>query len=120
LVDIQEGLISDSGELSPFAASPYKDTKSDKGLVAGCDLEDIDRGRMMQDENAPERYITPAEEPAGEDKTEWIKQKQAGEELDQMRKRLRSRMVVPSEVVMGQVGDSAIAQRRRTESTRSI
>jgi hypothetical protein len=120
LLDIREGLISDCSELSPLAISPYKDNDSDKGLVAGCDLEDIDGRRMMQHENAPERYTDPAGNPLDEDRASWIKQKQAGEELDQMRKTFRSRMVRGGGVVMGQVGGSTIAQRRRAESNKSI
>jgi hypothetical protein len=120
LVGIREGSISDFEELLPFAISPHNDTESNKGFAAGCGLGHVDGRRMMQHENATARFIDAAGETLDEDKAERVKQKQAGEELDQVRKASRSRTLIPSGVVMGQVRDSTIAQRRRAGSNRNL
>jgi len=120
LVGVREDSISDFEEFSPFAISPHNDTESNKGFEAGCGHGDVDGRRMMQHENATARFIDAAGETLDEDKAEWVKRKQAGEDLDQVRKAPRSRMFIPNGVVMGQVRDGTIAQRRRAGSNRSL
>jgi hypothetical protein len=120
LVDMREGSIDDDEEVSPIEMVSYQDTELDEGDVGDYELERGVRRLTLQDKNTQERYFTPASAASNEDKDLWTKQKRAGEELDQVRRNLRSRRVISNGVVVGQVGDSRIAQRRRTASNRSI
>ena len=120
LVDVREGAFISDGDFPPLGMLPYEDTESEEGRVAAYDLEGGLEGRSLQDGNTQEQYFTPATAVIGDNEALWADRKRVGEELDQVRRNLRSRMVRPNAVVVGQVGDSRIAQRRRTTSNRSM
>jgi hypothetical protein len=122
LIGMHEGAASYDRKTSPFSTFPYEVRHSDDGHVAyhDHDPEGAMRRRTPLDENSQEDYFTPAITAFNSNEAFWTKQKQAGEELDQVRRNLRSRVIRPDGVTVGQVGNSAIAQRRRTTSNRSM
>jgi hypothetical protein len=120
LIDIREGAISHDRKVSPFSSFPYKVRDSDDGHAAYHDLEGAMRERNLQEENSQEEYFAPASAAFNSNEAFWTKQRQAGEELDQVRRNLRSRVIRRNGVTVGQVGNSAVAQRRRTTLNRSI
>lgn len=61
---------------------------SDDEHAAYHDLESDMRRRALPDENAREEYFTPASAAFNSNKIFWTKQKQSGEELDQVRRNL--------------------------------
>ena len=119
LVEMREGANLVDGEVSPVGMFPFENTKSGKGYPVEHSLPVGLEGRSSQGENIQEQYFTPAYSVVDDNEALWADHKQAGEELDQVRRNLRSKMIRPSGVVVGQVGDSGIAQRRRATSNRS-
>ena len=117
LIGMRKGAIRKASQISSFL---YEERDSDDGHAAYHDLDGAIRRRTPLDENSQEDYFTPASAAFNSNEAFWIKQKQAGEELDQVRRNLRSRVITANGVTVGQVGDSAIAQRRRTTSNRSM
>ena len=120
LVEMREGATVDDGEVSPVGMFPFEDTESDKGYQANYGLQGGLEGRRSEGGTTQEEYFTPANSVVDENEALWADHKQAGEELDQMRRNLRSGMIRPSGVVVGQVGDSGIARRRRATLNRSM
>jgi hypothetical protein len=120
LIGMRKGAISHDRKASRISSFLYEERDSDDGHAAYHDLDGTIRRRTPLDENSQEDYFTPASAAFNSNEAFWIKQKQAGEELDQVRRNLRSRVITANGVTVGQVGDSAIAQRRRTTSNRSM
>jgi hypothetical protein len=119
LVDMREGTISGDGEVSPVAMFPYEVAELDEKDMAEHELE-VAMIRALQNGTTQDRYFTPTNTISNEGNDLWTNQKKAGDELDQVRGSLRSRMFIPNGVVVGRVGDSGIAQRRRTISKRDM
>jgi hypothetical protein len=120
LIGMREGVINHDRKASQLSSFLYEERDSDDGHAAYHGLESVMRRRTPLDENSQEDYFTPASAAFNSNEAFWTKQKQAGEELDQVRRNLRSRVIKANGVTVGQVGDSAIAQRRRTTSNRSM
>jgi hypothetical protein len=120
LIGMQEGAICHDRKASLFTGFPYEARDSDDGHAAHHDLEGAMQRRALPDEIAQEEYFTPASAALNSNKAFWTKQKQSGEELDQVRRNLRSKVIRANGVTVGQVCDSAIAQRRRSTSNRSM
>jgi hypothetical protein len=120
LIGIREGAISYDRKASQTSSSLYEERDSDHGHAAYHDLDGAMRRRTPLDENSQEDYFTPASAAFNSNEAFWTKQKQAGQELDQVRRNLRSRVIKANGVTVGQVADGAIAQRRRTPSNRSM
>lgn len=120
LIGMRKGAISHDRKASQISSFLYKERDSDDGHTAYHDLDGAMRRRTPLDENSQEDYFTPASAAFNSNEASWTKQKQAGEELDQVRRNLRSRVIIVNGVTVGQVGNSAIAQRRRTTSNRSM
>lgn len=119
LVDMREGAIIKNGEVPPTANFPCLVTEFDDEDLVEREVE-VAMLRALQNGTAQERCFTPTNAISDEENDLWTTQKQAGEDLDQVRKSLRSGMFMPSGVVIGEVGDSQIAQRRRTNSKRDM
>jgi len=120
LIGMRKGAISHDRKDSQISSFLYEERDSDDGHAAYHDLDGAMRRRTRLDENSQEDYFTPASAAFNSNEAFWTKQKQAGEELDQVRRNLRSRVIKANGVTVGQVGDSTIAQRRRTTSNRSM
>jgi hypothetical protein len=120
LMDIRRGAISGGREFSPVGIITYEGSESDEGEWAEDDWKAAMVTGTLQHDNAQETNLTPPNTDINKNKAVWTKHEQAGVESDQLRRSLRSRMVVPNGVVVGQVGDSGIAQRRRATSNRSM
>jgi hypothetical protein len=116
LIGMREGAICHDRKASLFSDFPYEVRDSDDGHAAYHDLQGAMRRRALPDENAQEEYFTPASAALNNSKAFWIKQKQSGEELDQVRRNLRGKAIRANGVTVGQICDSAIAQRRRSTS----
>ena len=120
LIGMRTGVISHDRKASQISSFLYEGRDSDDGHAAYHDLDGAIRRRTPLDENSQVDYFTPAGAAFNSNEAFWTKQKQAGEELDQVRRNLRSRVIIANGVTVGQVGDSTIAQRRRTTSNRSM
>ena len=120
LIGLRNGAISHDRKASQISSFLCEERGSDDGHAAHHDLDGTMRRRTPLDENSQEDYFTPAGAAFNSNEAFWTKQKQAGEELDQVRRNLRSRVIIANGVTVGQVGDSTIAQRRRTTSNRSM
>jgi hypothetical protein len=120
LISMREGAINHDRKALQLSSFLYEERDPDDEHAAYHGLEGAMRRRTPLDENSQEDYFTPASAAFNSNEAFWTKQKQAGEELDQVRRNLRSRVIKANGVTVGQVGDSAIAQRRRTTSNRSM
>ena len=120
LVDMRDGTITSDGDFSPIGMFSYEGTETHRGHTADCEVEGGMVGGTLEDENIQEQYYTPANAVFGETELMRSARKRAGEELDRVRRNFRSRTIRPNRVVVGQVGDSRIAQRRRSTSNRSM
>jgi hypothetical protein len=120
LIGMRKGVICHDRKASLFSGFPYEARDSDDGHAAYHDLEGAMRRRALPDGVAQEEYFTPASAALNSNKAFWTEQKQSGEELDQVRRNLRRKVVKANLVTVGQICDSAIAQRRRPTSNRSM
>ena len=120
LIGMREGATRHNRKASPFSGFPYEMRDSDDGHAAYHDLEGAMRRRALPDENAQEEYFTPASAAFNGNKASWTKQKQSGEELGQVKRNLRSKVIRANGVTVGQICESAIAQRRRPTSNRNM
>jgi hypothetical protein len=93
LIGMREGATSHGREASQFSSFLYEERDSGDGHAAYHGLEGAMRRRTPLDENSQEDYFTPASAAFNSNEAFWTKQKQAGEELDQVRKNLRSRVI---------------------------
>jgi len=120
LIGMRKGAISHDRNTSQISSFLCKERDSDDGHAAYHDLDGVMQRRTPLDESSEEDYFTPASAAFNNNEAFWTKQKQAGQELDQVRRNLRSRVIKANGVTVGQVADGAIAQRRRTPSNRSM
>lgn len=116
---MREGAVSDDREVPPIAIFSYQGSESDEGDIAEYEVEGAKGSGVLQHKIPTGSYFTPASVAITQSDALWANQKQAGQGLDQVRRNVRSRTVIPNGVVVGQVGDSEIAQRRRTASNGS-
>ena len=119
LIGMRKSAICHDRKASQFSSFPYEERDLDDGHAAYHDLDGAMRRRAPLDENSQEEYFTPASAAFNGNKAFWTKQKQAGEELDQVKRNLRSRVIRANGVTVGQICESTIAQRRRPTSNRT-
>lgn len=119
-VDSGEGVTNNDEEIPSIGKTPYRYTKSEGGTVGPSGGRD-DGAELttVRHQNSQERQLIPGGA-ATSDRLPYANQKKPGDELERIRKTLRSRMVMPTAVVVGPVGDSGLAQRRRTASNKSM
>jgi hypothetical protein len=108
LVGMREGTICHDRKASLFSGIPYGVRESDNGHAAYHDLESAMQRKALPDENDQEEHFTPASAALNNNNNAfWIEQKQSGEELDQVRRNLRSKVIRANGVTVGQICDSA-------------